>query len=468
MKKSLILALALVFVFAVAGTAFAAANPFVDVPADSWAYGAVADLAKAGIVDGYGDGTFRGDRTMTRYEMAQIVAKAMAKEDKANAQQKATIDKLAVEFASELNSLGVRVTKLEQNQSNLKFSGTLSNRYKAQDYDEAGRASSVAAQYRLRLDAVAKVDDNTSFGMRFVTKAPDQNGFANNSWVTYGTHNNNGYNGYVDSQGKVNPLSASENAQIDRIFFTTKIGAVSTTIGRQALAIDPQAIVVDNGFFSYDGVKLGWKLGDFNFAVNHGRFAKDVLGYAFDNRKADIVDPITGKAAWASDFANVDVDSVLVSSKVGKVNYDLGWAAFKNNSKDIDLLTYYFGNVGYTFSKNFSLAAEYGKNDEATTDGAFWTAKAVLGAQALKAKGDNNFVVQYTDAQKNSVYNPYTVLDTPGNGNSDAYKVLDLNYNYAFSKNFNSQLQYVKVDDKDAPSDKNDYNYWKLTANVKF
>ena len=61
----------------VSATAFAA-NPFSDVPAGHWAY-VVCKLAAAGIVDGYPDGTYKGDRTMTRYEMAQIVAKALVK-----------------------------------------------------------------------------------------------------------------------------------------------------------------------------------------------------------------------------------------------------------------------------------------------------------------------------------------------------------------------------------------------------
>ena len=55
-----------------------AANPFADVPAGHWAYESINKLAAAGVVEGYGDGSFRGDRLMTRYEMAQIVAKAMA------------------------------------------------------------------------------------------------------------------------------------------------------------------------------------------------------------------------------------------------------------------------------------------------------------------------------------------------------------------------------------------------------
>ena len=123
MKKNLIVALALVFVLGIAGTAFAAANPFVDVPAKHWAYDAVAKLAQAGILDGYGDGTYRGERLATRYEMAQATAKAMARADKADAQMKAMIDKLAVEFAAELNNLGVRVAKLEKNASSIKFWG---------------------------------------------------------------------------------------------------------------------------------------------------------------------------------------------------------------------------------------------------------------------------------------------------------------------------------------------------------
>jgi len=123
MKKNLIVALALVFVLGIAGTAFAAANPFVDVPAKHWAYDAVAKLAQAGILDGYGDGTYRGERLATRYELAQATAKAMARADKADAQMKAIIDKLAVEFAAELNNLGVRVAKLEKNASSIKFWG---------------------------------------------------------------------------------------------------------------------------------------------------------------------------------------------------------------------------------------------------------------------------------------------------------------------------------------------------------
>jgi len=99
MKKTLGFILALVFVLSLSGTAFAA-GPFADVPAKHWAYDAINKLAKAGIIDGYSDGTFHGDRTVTRYEMAQLVGRAIEREDKADSQQKAVIDKLTAEFAT--------------------------------------------------------------------------------------------------------------------------------------------------------------------------------------------------------------------------------------------------------------------------------------------------------------------------------------------------------------------------------
>ncbi len=117
-EKSLVLAMAM----APGVTAFAyAANPFSDVPAGHWAYDSVAELAAAGVIDGYEDGTFGGDRLMTRYEMAQIVAKAMA--------NGADVDALAAEFADELNTLGVRVDNLKKKADNVKITGEIRAQY---------------------------------------------------------------------------------------------------------------------------------------------------------------------------------------------------------------------------------------------------------------------------------------------------------------------------------------------------
>jgi len=54
-----------------------AQSPFSDVPMDHWAYQAVDTLTKAGLIEGYPDGTFKGNQAMTRYEFAMLIARAM-------------------------------------------------------------------------------------------------------------------------------------------------------------------------------------------------------------------------------------------------------------------------------------------------------------------------------------------------------------------------------------------------------
>lgn len=149
-------------------TAFAA-NPFSDVTPDSWAYQAVSQLAAAGIVNGYPDGTFKGQNDITRYEMAQMVAKAMANQDRANAEQQAMINRLADEFSNELNNLGVRVAALEDRVGNVKVTGDLRLRYREADtengYNVMGRDGS-KFDARARVQFNARVNDRTDAVVR--------------------------------------------------------------------------------------------------------------------------------------------------------------------------------------------------------------------------------------------------------------------------------------------------------------
>ena len=144
-------------------TAFAA-NPFSDVTPDSWAYQAVSQLAAAGIVNGYPDGTFKGQNDITRYEMAQMVAKAMANQDRANAEQQAMINRLADEFSNELNNLGVRVARLEDRVGNVKVTGDARLRYQDAEH------SNSKFDARARLQFNAKVNDRTDAVVRMTMK----------------------------------------------------------------------------------------------------------------------------------------------------------------------------------------------------------------------------------------------------------------------------------------------------------
>ena len=154
MKKSLVLAMAMAL--GVTASAYAA-NPFSDVPAGHWAYDSISKLAAAGVIEGYGDDTFRGDRLMTRYEMAQIVAKAMAKG--------ANVDKLAAEFADELDKLNVRVAALEKKSDNVKITGQFRYHYASiRNKDNAGvKDDAYESALRSRLWFNGQVNDNWTY-----------------------------------------------------------------------------------------------------------------------------------------------------------------------------------------------------------------------------------------------------------------------------------------------------------------
>lgn len=122
-----------------------AANPFSDVPPGHWGYDAVDQLASRGAVLGCGDGTFQGNRPMTRYEMASIVARTLAMIDMEKAEDRdvQVLKDLVMEFHDELSVLGVgvegldtRVAVLEENMGGWKMWGQF--RMDAKFEDEAG------------------------------------------------------------------------------------------------------------------------------------------------------------------------------------------------------------------------------------------------------------------------------------------------------------------------------------------
>ncbi len=116
------LVVAAALVFALITPAFT--QPFADVPTNHWAYDAIAELAAKGLIEGYPDGTFKGDRAMTRYEMAMVVARLLARVESIQIPEPQrpevtkrdldTIQRLVNEFRAELAALGVRVTAVEE------------------------------------------------------------------------------------------------------------------------------------------------------------------------------------------------------------------------------------------------------------------------------------------------------------------------------------------------------------------
>ena len=254
MKK--ILALAAVAALT-AGVSAYAANPFSDVTADDWAYQAVSDLSAQGVVEGYPDGTFKGERNMTRYELAQIVARLMAKEDQLNAEQQATLDKLAGEYADELANLGVRVSNLEKKVGNISWAGDAKMMYT----NNAGKTAKDTYKGRIRLNVKGQVNDATYVQGRIVT----------NMW-------------FKDAK----PEDGDGNTTMDRLFVNHSFGdKTSVVLGRQDLTVF-SGLEYDNAF---DGAKLAYNDGKFDAyaafgQLNAGKYDKTDaafggLGYDF-------------------------------------------------------------------------------------------------------------------------------------------------------------------------------------------
>lgn len=198
-----------------AATAFtvSAANPFADVDDSSWAYQAVSQLSDQGVVDGYPDGTFRGDKNVSRYEMSQIIARLIAKENTLNASQKATVDKLAGEYADELKSLGVRVTELEKKTGHINTITEL----RVQDvprYDNVFKDSKSKhdeLSLRVRLNTIANVNDRTTVYSQLETYM-SMNGkdvFQPNKYGYDSNGNQYERNGYGDGDFHMNRLWAT-------------------------------------------------------------------------------------------------------------------------------------------------------------------------------------------------------------------------------------------------------------------
>ena len=252
MKKILALAAAAALT---AGVSAYAANPFSDVTADDWAYQAVSDLSAQGVVEGYPDGTFKGERNMTRYELAQIVARLMAKEDQLNAQQQATLDKLAGEYADELANLGVRVSNLEKKVGNISWSGDAKMMYT----NNAEKTANDTYKGRIRLNVKGQVNDATYVQGRILT------------------------NMYFKDAGK-----DDGNTTMDRLFVNHNFGEkTSVVLGRQDLTVFG-GLEYDDAF---DGAKLAYNDGKFDAyaafgQLNAGKFdSEDAafggLGYDF-------------------------------------------------------------------------------------------------------------------------------------------------------------------------------------------
>lgn len=383
MKKSLVLAMAMAL--GVTASAYAA-NPFSDVPAGHWAYDAVNKLAAEGVVDGYPDGTYGGDKLMTRYEMAQIVAKAMAKG--------ANVDKLAAEFADELDSLGVRVANLEKKADNVKVTGEIRYSYRDVDGDENGNESVLRSRLWV-------------------------NGQINEDWSYTGMFENEQDFGDNDSE--------EDDLYFQRAYVEGRVGGLDVVAGR------------------YNEVTFSGNILDANLdmaKVSYGDKIKvsALAGKAYDSVEVD---------EEAKKLLDSDDRIYIGSIEAALGDVDAYVAYFKTNSN----MDKEIWNVGASYGfGDFTLSAEYMRGDKehyanAGKDG-WWADLAWKGAEADQP-GSYGIHAGYYDQSVNAYINPTTDAEYF----DDGYKGWNVGVSYTFAKNIVGMVNYWDMESQTTNED---------------
>ena len=349
-------------------TAFAA-NPFSDVTPDSWAYQAVSQLANAGVINGYPDGTFKGQNNITRYEMAQMVAKAMANQDRANAEQQAMIHRLADEVSNELNNLGVRVARLEDRVGNVKVTGDARLRYK----DAEHKDSKFDARARVQFNA--KVNDRTDAVVRLTSGSFEL--------------------GNSENEDKA-------DATIDRAYVNHKFGErVSVKAGRFGQAF--------GGGLMFDGTFDGAQFNAGNDKVNF----QAAYGYMVSGENGSIISGNTHGNDLTKE-QNVSHTYVGLNGKVGK-HVNLG-GFYDRVNQDKTAANQYKNIYGFNTDANFDkvwVGGEWLKASGVEKSQA-WTAGVGYGNYDIKKSGTWDVKGQYFNQKANA-----PIVDTTWNHGYD-------------------------------------------------
>ena len=383
MKKSLVLAMAMAL--GVTASAYAA-NPFSDVPAGHWAYDSVAKLAQAGVVDGYADGAFSGEKLITRYEMAQIVAKAMAKG--------ANVDKLAAEFADELDTLGVRVANLEKKADAVKISGEVRAHYAASDN---GADESIL---RTRLWITGKVNDD---------------------WT---------YTGMLENEQDLLDNAGNEDTKFARAYLEGKLGGMDVLAGRWNEVTSSGNVLDVDG----DGIKVSY--GD------------NVKVYAAAMKAIEDITELSNDRLYIvgaeTTIGAVDVYANYFKADSAAIEWNDDGAT-EWGKKEI-----YNIGLGFEVAKDVAFSYDYMWGDKkvdenVSKDG--WVARLDYKGADPEEAGTYGIHAQYFDQPINAYLAPTTDAPTFDHG----YKGWNVGVDYTLAKNIQLCVNYYDTEDKFGP-----------------
>ncbi|TCS77380.1 S-layer homology domain-containing protein [Pectinatus cerevisiiphilus] len=484
-KRTLVSMITGALVIGAASTTFAAANPFSDVPADSWAYDAVSKLAADGVVNGYPDGTYQGQQTMTRYEMAQMVAKAMTKTDIDKA-DKALVDKLAAEFSEELDNLGVRVADLEKKSDNVKWGGELKYYYQG-DKDDTNRNDDGTKKDRT---------NDTQYEFRLEPKAFIGNsGWTANARIRYYSNSASANNGGSINAQNHNGGNDKSDTVVDRIYVEGPLFGADTKLGKLDTYSDDvfgSGMIIDD---NVSGAQFDWKFGkdknnyvkavvgryDFDHDANLGRDASN--GGAYDGT-GDYGSFEVGHAAEHKGLSylagyytlrnfNEDYDSV---NPDGSRNYSNSFAYGDTGNGDGNLVKgnsdnngIWSAGLGYKFSDDFNLYGVYAKSNLDTVDGykgddqdrAYDITLSYKGADPSQA-GTWGLYTAYRYLGQFATIAP--TYDAAARG----YKGWEVGGQWTVAQNILASLRYFKGKNLAADYDNNDADFNRIYGSVEF
>ena len=399
MNKKLVASL--VATMAVGATAFAA-NPFVDVPSDSWAYNSVVELANSGIIQGVDGVHFQGERNITRYEAAEIVAKAMAHEDRANAEQRALINRLADEFSDELNNLGVRVSNLEDRVGNVKLTGDARVRYMKQGQTLKNDDS---WQFRGRLRANAKINDR--------------------AYAVLGTEYNTNFGNHTHASASASS-AGRDHFYVDRAYVNYALDnghKWNAMVGRYDYELgNNMGLIYGNNF---DGAQLKFADNKMAATVGYGKFKEGTLN-----------DSKTAYGELEGFFGGGSVAGSAVGAFYNNFNKGTGTVA------PDDLWGAY---TSLNFAKKFNFLGEYQKvnNPGTSTDADVFYGKLQYGKALFAQPKTWDLWVDYVNIDKKGVYGSTGNWRTDsllGIGTGNGAKGWGVGADYAFAKNAQFQV----------------------------
>ena len=366
MKKR-ILALTGLLLLSCASMAFAAGDPFADVPSGHWAYGALSKLSDSGVITNYRADSFQGNRTMSRYEMALLVGNAMTKSEKADADTKILIDKLAQEFADELKALGKLMTDTKET---LKENPE-ENPNKPKEFDIDGFMA-FTYEYTKNPRVIAEdLGANAPSGPSWAGRATHKS----ETRTTVGLNFRNQFDGstyfkgflmgdYISARTTSTPLHIWESYVADRIGPQTEIafGRFMPILGMGTLGSGPYQ----------DGVRLS-----FNGAVKANLYAVKF--------GAEGLNPVTNKPYDSYNFYSGDVHFAL------NPNVNMSVAYFGDSDQEMYDSTAV--GIKWQASKDLVVSSEFTRNNASTAKVGNDFGSAPTGYYILaKYKGANPFV----------------------------------------------------------------------------